>query len=416
MEIVFFLTGIFTGAFGMWLYSKAQGPSAGISKECMEQKEASIVELTARLAAREVDLKHLQEKLSEQKMLEEQLREKFTTEFKNLANEILEEKTKKFTEQNKVNIDQILKPLQEKIVDFQKQVRDAYIDETKQRSSLQEQIKHLTELNKRVSDEAQALTKALKGEAKTQGNWGEIILESILEKSGLVKDREYFVQSSYTIADGRRYQPDVIVMYPGERSIVIDSKVSLTAYERYVSASTDEEKATALKEHLLSVKKHVQELSLKNYHDIPQIKTLDFVMMFLPIEPAYLIAMQSDPQLWSFAYEKKILLISPTNLIAALKLIESMWRQEYQSRHAEEIAQKSGDLYDKFVGLLNDLVGVGKQMDMAKASYEEAMNKLSTGKGNLIRRSEEIRKLGAKTKKIIPPTLLKKAGELEDEG
>ncbi|MCD4773732.1 MAG: DNA recombination protein RmuC, partial [Bacteroidales bacterium] len=377
-----------------------------------ENKEKLIIELNKDLATKNANFANLTEKLSEQKKEVDNLQERFKTEFKNLANEILEEKTKKFTEQNKSNLDIILKPLSEKIKDFEKKVEETYDKESKQRFSLKEEIKRLEELNQQVSNDTINLTKALKGESKTQGNWGEVILESILERSGLVKDREYFVQQSFTDEKGKRLQPDVVIVYPGNRSLVCDSKVSLTAYERYVSAENDTAKESALKEHINSIKNHVNELSQKNYQDIYQLKSLDFVMMFLPVEPAYLVAIQKNSELWNYAYDKRILLISPTNLIAALKMIESMWRQEYQSKNVMEIARQSGDLYDKFVGLFEDLVDVGKKLNATKTSYDASMNKLYTGKGNLVKRVEKIRKLGAKTSKELPQNLIDR---MEDE-
>ncbi len=375
-------------------------------KNELEIKNNSIISLNKELSSKTADYKNLYEKLQEQKEEINKLNERFAIEFKNLANEIFEEKTKRFTEQSKENITGILKPLQEKIKDFEKKVEEAYDKEAQQRFSLKEEVKRLAELNQQISKEASNLTKALKGESKTQGNWGEIILESILEKSGLVKDREYFVQASFTSDDGKRLQPDVIVKYPGDRNIIIDSKVSLTAYEKYTATDDEKEKENYLKEHIISVKNHINELNNKNYQDIYQLNSIDFVMMFLPVEPAYLTAIQNDTELWNFAYEKRVLLISPTNLIAALKMIVSMWRQEYQNKYAQEIAQRSGDLYDKFVSLYEDLVDVGTKLNATQKSYEKSMNKLHDGKGNLISRIENIKKLGAKTKKSLPENII----------
>jgi DNA recombination protein RmuC len=374
-------------------------------------KENRIVELSSELSAKTADLKNLNQKLTDQKSEIENIREKFQSEFKNLANEIFEEKGKKFTEQNRSNIDQVLHPLKEKIKDFERKVEETYDKESKQRFSLKEEVKRLAELNQQVSRDASNLTKALKGQVKTQGNWGELILENILEKSGLVKDREYFVQQSFQTNDGKRVQPDVIVSYPGSRHVVIDSKVSLVAYERFSSSEIEEDQELARKEHLVSIKNHIIELSRKNYQDIYQLSSLDFVMLFLPIEPAYLTAIQSDPELWNFAYDRRILLISPTNLIAALKMVSSLWQQEYQNRNVQEIARRSGDLYDKFVGLYSDLEDIGKKIDATQLAYKGAMNKLSEGKGNLIRRVESIRSLGAKTKKTLPESITQKAME-----
>jgi DNA recombination protein RmuC len=378
------------------------------------EKEAAIMELAKEQAALKADWKNLQDKLADQKNEIQQLQQKFSLEFKNLANEILEEKTKKFTEQNKLNLDELLKPLGEKIKDFEKKVNEVYINEAKERFSLKDEVKRLAELNQLISKEANNLTRALKGETKTQGNWGEMILESILEKSGLARDREYFIQASFTDNDGKRQQPDVIVKYPGDRTVVIDSKVSLVAYERFASAETEEDKIAASTEHLTSVKKHIQELGQKNYQHIYNIQSLDFVMMFLPVEPAYFLAIQSDSNLWSYAYDRRILLMSPTNLIAALKMVESMWRQENQNRNALEIARQSGELYDKFAGFLEDFQDLGKRIDATMRSYEDSMKKLYSGKGNLIRRAQAIRELGAKTSKNIPLIFLDKTDEADE--
>lgn len=382
-------------------------------KKDVALKDAAIIEVNKKLATVESDKQHITSQLSEQKNDIEKLQEKFSMEFKNLANEILEEKTKKFTEQNKTNLDQLLKPLGEKLKDFEKKVEETYDKEAQQRFSLKEEVKRLAELNQIVSQEANNLARALKGESKTQGNWGEVILESILEKSGLVKDREYFIQKSFTNEEGRQLQPDVVVTYPGSRSIIIDSKVSLSAYERFTSCVSAEEQEACLKEHLQSIKRHIDELSNKAYQTLYDIQSLDFVMMFLPVEPAYLLAIQADSGLWNYAYDKRILLISPTNLIAALKMVESMWRQEYQNQNAEEIARQGGALYDKFEGFLGDLIELGKKLNMTHEYYKSSMNKITDGKGSLMSRVENLRKLGAKTKKTLPQSLLKRT-ELEE--
>jgi DNA recombination protein RmuC len=431
MEWIALIIGLAIGfALGYWLartnFEKIQAVSRereinfqnnfNEGKSQIAQKEAIIIELNKELSGLKADWKNLQDKLSEQKNEMQQLQQKFSIEFKNLANEILEEKTKKFTEQNKINLDEILKPLGEKIKDFEKKVNEVYVNEAKERFSLKDEVKRLAELNQLISKEANNLTKALKGETKTQGNWGEMILESILEKSGLSKDREYIIQASFTDAEGKRQQPDAIVKYPGDRTVVIDSKVSLIAYERFVSSDSEEDKNAAAAEHLASVRKHIQELSQKNYQLIYNIQSLDFVMMFMPVEPAYFLAIQSDSNLWSYAYDRRILLMSPTNLIAALKMVESMWRQENQNRNALEIARQSGELYDKFAGLLEDFQDLGKRLDATVRTYEDSMKKLYTGKGNLIRRAQAIRELGAKTSKNIPLVFLEKTDEADGAG
>ncbi|MCK9204491.1 MAG: DNA recombination protein RmuC [Bacteroidales bacterium] len=375
------------------------------------EKDDIILDLNRKLSTKSAEFEGLQGKLKEQQGDLEKLQDRFREEFKNLANDILEEKTRKFTEQNRTKLDEILKPLGEKIRDFEKKVEETYDKESKQRFSLEREIKNLSELNQQISKEANNLTNALKGQAKARGNWGEIILETILEKSGLTKDREFFVQSSYTNEHGKRLQPDVVVAYPGEKHVVIDSKVSLVAYERYAAAETKEEQEAAARDHLVSIRNHITDLSSKNYQDIYALKSLDFVMLFMPIEPAYLLAMQADPNLWNFAYERRILMISPTNLIAALRMIANLWRVEYQNKNAMEIARQSGELYDKFTGFLIDLEDIGAKLDATQRVYDASMNKLSTGKGNLIRRVENIKALGAKAGKEIPRSLLDKAEE-----
>lgn len=377
----------------------------------IKEREAEMIRLTRELAVATTNHDNLKEKLEDQKAEISKLQDRFRVEFKNLANEILEEKSKKFTEQNRSNIDQLLKPLGEKIRDFEKKIGDTYDKEAQQRFSLKEEVKRLAELNKKISEDAENLTRALKGDSKSQGNWGEMILESILERSGLSKDREYVVQPSFQGDDGHRRQPDVVVSYPGNRSVIIDAKVSLTAYERMVDASSPELREKYLKEHLSSIRNHVTELSNKNYLDIYQVQSLDFIMMFLPVEPAYLLAIKEDPEIWNYAYDRRILLISPTNLLAALKMIASLWRQEYQNKNALEIARQSGDLLDKFYALLSDLNDIGSRLKLTQKSYDDAINKLSEGKGNLIRRAQRIQELGAKTKKNLPDGFDSKAGE-----
>ncbi len=377
----------------------------------VQRKEATILDLSSQISRKEAEVKAITEKFTEQKAEIEKLQDKFRIEFKNLANEILEEKTQKFTEQNKIRLDEILKPLSEKIRDFEKRVEETYDKESKQRFSLEKEIKHLAELNQQIGLDANNLTNALKGQSKIQGDWGEIILESILEKSGLTRDREFFVQQSFTNEHGKRLQPDVVITYPGERNVVIDSKVSLTAYERLSSADTMEDQELALRDHLISIKNHINELNAKNYQDLYQLKSLDFVMMFMPIEPAYLVAMQKEPGLWNYAYDRRVLLISPTNLIAALRMISNLWRVENQNKNALEIARQSGDMLDKLAGFVDDILDIGNKLESTRRSYDAAVNKLSTGKGNLVRRAEKIRELGAKSSKELPAKIIDNADE-----
>lgn len=351
------------------------------------------------------------QKMQTQQSEMENLRTQMNNEFKLMANAILEEKTKRFTDLNKENIDRILTPLQEKLAEFKTKVEETYDKESKERFSLDSRIRELVELNQRISQEANNLTKALKGDTKTQGDWGEVILESILEKSGLAKNQQYFVQE--TIIDdmgnpvlnenGKRMRPDVMVVYPDNRRVIIDSKVSLTAYTRYVDADDSDESDKALAEHIRSVKSHIDELAAKHYQD--HVESLDFVMMFIPNEPAYLVAMQKDFNLWQYAYSKRVLLISPTNLIAALKLVADLWKREQQNRNALDIAERGARLYDKFVGFVEKMNEIGKHLGNASKSYNEAFNQLKDGSGNLIGQAEKLIKLGVKAKKELPPSL-----------
>ena len=363
----------------------------------------------------------LQEKLETQKKEIEELAKKFNTEFENIANKILEEKTQKFTTQNQSNLEQILKPLGENIDQFRKKVEEVYNTEAKERFSLGREVQKLVELNLQIGKEATNLTNALKGSSKTQGDWGQMILENILEKSGLVKDREYFVQEFLKDEDGNylkneqgnKMQPDIIVAYPDNRKIIIDSKVSLTAYTRYVAADDSDQQQKALKEHLVSLRKHIDELSLKSYQDYTA--SLDFVMMFVPNEPAFLLAMQQDAEIWNYAYQKRIILISPTNLIAALKMIVDLWKREYQNQNAQAIAERGKLLYEKFVGFVDDLSNLGGHLEKAHSSYSDAFDKLKSGRGNLISQADKLMSLGVKAKKSLPNSLVGEALLEEEE-
>jgi len=352
--------------------------------------------------------KYLNEKLETQKAELEDIGKKFSNEFKVLANSILEEKSKKFTEQNRDNLRTLLDPLGENIKEFKKRVEETYDKESKQRFSLEEKIKELVELNNKISEEANNLTKALKGSSKTQGDWGEMILENILQKSGLEKGREFFVQeflrdeSGRTIKtpEGKKLQPDVMLKYPDGRTVIIDSKVSLTAYERYISAENENDMQTFLKAHIRSVKSHIDELSAKSYDSYTD--SLDFVMMFVPVEPAYLSAMKQEPELWNYAYNKKVLLISPTNLIAALKLVADLWKRNKQNKNALEIAERGGLLHDKFVSFIENLEDIGSNIKRTQKSYDSAFNQLTEGRGNIIGQVKKLKELGAKAQKSLP--------------
>ncbi len=356
------------------------------------------------------DMENLQLKNSEQKEEVNKLQEKFTKEFENLANKILDEKSLKFTEQNQKNIKNILSPLQEKIQLFEKKVEDSQKENISINSALREQLLNLQNQNIKISKEAENLTKALKGDSKMQGNWGELVLERVLEKSGLEKDREYYVQQSFTKEDGSRVLPDVVINLPDGKKMIIDSKVSLTDYERFVNADEDLQEKY-LKDHINSLKKHVDQLSAKKYEDLYDMESPDFVLMFVPIETAFSSAINKDTSLYNNAFEKNIVIVTPSTLLATLRTIDSMWNNEKQQRNAIEIARQAGALYDKFEGFVSDLTKVGKKMDEAKNEYRGAMNKLVEGRGNIITSIEKLKKMGAKAKKSIPDSILKRAKE-----
>ena len=340
----------------------------------------------------------------------EKRQEQLRKDFEILATKILDEKSEKFTLQNKENIKQILNPLQDKIQLFEKKVEDTQIRSVKMHSALEEQLKGLKDLNQQMTKEATNLTKALKGDSKMQGNWGELVLERVLEKSGLEKDREYFVQQSFNLPDGTRVLPDVVLHLPDNKRMIIDSKVSLTDYERYVNAEEDERPAF-LKAHINSIRKHVDQLSEKKYEDLYDIQSPDFVLLFIPIEPAFAIAINEDNSIYNKAFEKNIVIVTPATLLATLRTVDTMWNNEKQQRNAIEIARQAGALYDKFEGLVSDLTGVGKKIDAAKTDYSAAMNKLVEGRGNLITSVEKLKKLGAKAKKSLPEIIIKRSEE-----
>ena len=358
------------------------------------------------------ELKNLNEKLAENKKEVEKLQEKFTKDFEILANKILEDKSSKFTQQNKENLKTILDPLQQKIKTFEEKVENTQKESIGMHSALKEQLSNLKDLNLQMSKEALNLTKALKGDSKTQGNWGELVLERVLEKSGLEKDREYFVQQSFTNEEGKRILPDVVIHLPEHKKMIIDSKVSLTAYEQFVTSEDKTEKQNFLKEHVNSLKRHIEQLSAKKYEDIYTMESPDFVLLFVPIEPAFAIALNADNQLYNKAFEKNIVIVTPTTLLATLRTIDSMWNNEKQQQNAIEIATQAGRLYDQFVNLTTDLIKVGNQLKTVQGTYDTSMKKL-TGKGNLITKVENIKKLGVKTSKIINDKLLERASEEE---
>ncbi len=342
------------------------------------------------------------EKIELLKNAEEQL----SNRFKALASEILEDKTRRFTEQNKINLDQLLEPLKVKITEFQGKVQEVYVQEGKDRSALAEQVKQLVALNNQLSKDAHDLTSALKGQAKTQGNWGELILERVLEASGLRKSHEYDVQESHTRADGSRAQPDVVVHLPEDRHLVIDAKVSLTAYEEHANAEADHQRDASLRRHLDSVRAHIKELSEKNYQQLYGLQSLDFVLMFIPLEPAFMLAVSHDSDLWQDAWKKNVLLVSPSTLLFVVRTVAHLWRQEQQNHNAQEIASRGAELYDKLVGFVKDLDSLGTKLKQAQEAYEDAYGKFTGGRGNVIRQAEMLKELGVKPTKQLPQKLI----------
>lgn len=431
MEFAYVIIGITTGALAAWLIVRARlaGGSQRVAtalevereknnalshqlaenKRVVEEERSKVLDLNHTLATLEADYRNLEEKFRDQAKEAQNLQEKFSRDFENLANRIFEEKSRKFTEQNKSNLVDMLKPLGDRIIEFEKKIDQTHKDSIDKNAGLFNELKNLKELNLQMSEEARNLTRALRGDTKTQGAWGEFILESILEKTGLEKGREYLVQESFTTESGRRQQPDVILNLPDSRHIIIDSKVSLTAYDGYVNAETDEQRATSLKAHLQSIRQHMRILADKNYQKNYSDNGLDFVIMFIPLEPAYLLAIQTERSLYEEAFDKRIVFVSPTLLLPSLQLIKTVWRQEYQNRHVLEIAKRAGDLYDKFVGFTDDLLTLGRHLDSSKKFYEESMKKLSVGNGNLVSKVENLKKLGAKADKAMDPKLLSRA-------
>jgi DNA recombination protein RmuC len=384
----------------------------GLTAELNSEREKYLRELNtekeklskadSRLAKAEQVFQSQEEKLTTLKAELENIHKKYSVEFENIANKILDEKSKKFTDQNKINIELILNPLKEKIKDFETKVEKAYKTESDERITLKTEIKNLIDLNKQVSEEANNLARALKGENKLQGNWGELILEKVLERSGLIKDQEYILQYNASNDEGKRIQPDAVIMLPDNKHIIVDSKVSLIGYEAYVNASSTEDKDKYVKEHISSVRNHIKSLSEKNYQSSASFNTPDFVLLFIPIESSFSVAVQMDQEMFNFAWDRKIVIVSPSTLLATLRTIASIWKQERQTRNAIEIAKQSGALYDKFVGFIDDMDKIGKGIEASRTAYDNALNKLHKGSGNLVKRAQDIEKLGAKTTKQLP--------------
>ncbi|ANW95658.1 DNA polymerase V [Wenyingzhuangia fucanilytica] len=389
-------------------------------EQLRHQKEEQLSELTKEKEVLAVTLERANAKteelstdLRENKAEIEKLQEKFTKEFENLANKILEEKSKTFSDQNQKNINDILKPLQEKIQSFEKKVEDTNKESIDRNSGLRQQIESLKDLNNKMSKDAENLTKALKGDSKTQGNWGEMILERVLEKSGLEKGREYELEKSFdtNMESKTRLRPDVIINLPDNRKMIVDSKVTLTAYEKLVSSEEESERTQYVKEHLLSLNRHIEQLSAKKYSELYQIESPDFVLMFIPIEPAFALALEQDAELYNKAFAKNIVIVTPSTLLATLRTIESMWKNEKQQKNALEIATQATRLYEQFVSLTEELIKLGKQLKTVEGTYDTTMKKL-TGRGNLIVKVENLKQLGIKTNsKEFNQKLLERASE-----
>jgi DNA recombination protein RmuC len=378
-------------------------------KQLLISKDELLSELKTQLATDQEAQKSSQEKIE----LLERSEQRLTTQFENTANKIFKEKTGEFSDQNKTSLDALLTPLKEQIGSFSKQVTDVYTAEAKERHALKQEVTSLKALNEHMSKEANALTKALKGDNKKQGTWGEVVLERVLQESGLRKGHEYDTQMHLKDSEGAAFKPDVVVHLPGDKDVVIDSKMALTAYERFYNADDDISRQQALKEHIIAIKTHINALSSKNYQDLLGIKTLDYVLMFIPVEPAFNAAMEQDSGLVQLALEKNIMLVSPTNLMVALKTINNMWRVEYQNQNAQDIAKNAGAIYDKLVGFVEDMNKLGTHLQRADKSYGDAMKKLSTGSGNLIRRAEQMKALRIGNNKALPADIVELSDNFE---
>lgn len=442
MDLIYLFVGLILGALGTWLIAKSKysisnsidpksfqeldkqnaileqqlNDSRQIvvrSEEELKQLRGKINFLSSEKAALTSDHKSLQERMAEHKSELDALQLQMKEQFQNIAADIVFKNSQRIQEEHKDKLNDILTPLRDKIEKFETQVKYTHEERIREHQSMKEQLSQLQTLNKSIGDEARNLVTALKGQTKTQGNWGEMILEKVLERSGLVKGREYHVQSSMQSEDGRRLQPDVIINLPENRNLVVDSKVSLIAYERYSSADDPQLREHSLKEHILSIRKHIKDLSGKNYQNLYAINTLDFVLLFIPIEPAFALAVEHDAELFNEAFERNIVIVTTSTLLATLRTIASIWRLEYQNKNSVEIARQAGDLYDKFSGLVEDLIGVGAKINSAKDAYDSSMSKLQQGKGNLISRVENLKKLGLKTSKQINKKILDQTEDLD---
>jgi DNA recombination protein RmuC len=408
--------------------TSGQAAELRAEREALALVRGELVQLTSRKEAAEERVAALMEELTELRARTDEERqgsagklqllldakETLTVQFKALASEILEEKSKRFAEQNQTSLGQLLEPLKTQLTEFKGRVEEVYDKEGKERFALAEQVKQLVTLNNSLSEDAKNLTMALKGQAKTQGNWGELILEKVLEASGLRKGYEYKVQESQVREDGTRAQPDVVIELPEDRKLVVDAKVSLVAYERYVTAETDDERAVHAKQHLDSVRTHIKGLSEKRYQELYGLSSMDFVLAFIPIEPAFMVAVTADGDLFMDAWQRNVLLVSPSTLLFVVRTVAHLWRQEAQSRNTQDIARRGAELYDKLCGFVADLQKVGERLEQAQASFTAAHNKLAIGKGNVIRQAEMLRDLGVKPTKSLPHPLVQQASADED--
>ncbi|MBE2217813.1 MAG: DNA recombination protein RmuC [Ignavibacteria bacterium] len=429
MEIIFLIAGLLIGALLGYFISNSRQSSnlSRLSEKEMiisdkekqlseanavtEEERRKVIGLTSELAATKERYFGLEEKLKDQKNEIEDLQKKFTDQFEVIASKILEDKSRRFTEQNKENLDLILNPFKEKIDNFKDKVERVYKSESDERNILKGEINKLIDLNRQISEEAENLTKALKGDIKKQGNWGEFVLERVLERSGLVKDREYKMQVSAIDTDGKRTQPDVVVYLPENKHIIIDSKVSLVAYDKFVNSENEDEKALYLKEHLSSLKNHIKGLSDKNYQTTSNFNSPDFVLLFIPIESSFSLIVEADTEIFNYAWDRKIQIVTPSTLLISLMTIASLWQREKQNRYALEIAEVGGSMYDKFESLIKDLIEVGNRIKQSQDCYESAMKKLHIGPGNLVKQVEKMKKLGANAKKSLPPQLVERSEE-----
>ncbi|MCA6078972.1 DNA recombination protein RmuC [Fulvivirga sedimenti] len=395
-------------------YEDALNDLEGMKKEVAGERE-KVLDLNRDLSTSEANYRNLEERLKQQKEELENIREKFSLEFKNLANQIFEEKSKKFTEQNRSNIGDLLNPLKERIEKFEEKVERSSKESIQWNTALKEQLNHLKDLNQQVTKEAVNLTKALRGDSKTQGNWGEMQLEAILSKTGLEKDIHYFTEQNFKNEEGRNQRLDFIIRMPDDKYLVLDSKVSLTAYSQYFDTDDENIRKECLQKHMVSINGHIKLLSSKNYQNLYDINQPDYVMMFIANEPALTIALREDPNLYERALENNIVLVSTSTLMATLRTISYIWKQDLQNKNALEIARQAGSLYDKFTAFTDDLVKVGKNLEQTQGNYREAMKKLSEGRGNLVRKAEKLRELGAKTSKNMDNRLIDRAGDEEND-